>query len=246
MGVLQGCSGNQVKGQTAAEVLFKEAQSLVERERYLLATEKLNALRSQYPYSFYATPAELLQADILFKQESYAEAAASYKIFRDLHPRHKEIPYVIWQTAESYYRQLPDTFDRDLTPAKEAMRIYQDIIKKFPESERVESASKRIEECRVLLRKKDKYIADFYFKTKAYDAAQFRYLDILKSYPDNEGLVKNAKERLVQSSLLSKKYEDCIFFGKKYANDGDDKYQNQVKSWVSTCTEKLSMSLKKN
>jgi outer membrane protein assembly factor BamD len=71
------CATKRPQGQTEAEVLFKEAKELIGKSRYIQATEKLNAIRSQYPYSFYATHAELLQADILFAQENYAESAAA-------------------------------------------------------------------------------------------------------------------------------------------------------------------------
>ena len=96
--IISSCASDKPKGKTEAEVLFKEAKILMEEERYLLATEKLNNLKNQYPYSYYATPAELLQADILFLQESYVEAAASYLLFRDFHPKHEEIPYVVFTT----------------------------------------------------------------------------------------------------------------------------------------------------
>ena len=68
--VLAGCSSDKPDGRTEAEVLYKEAEELMKSERYILATEKLNTIKTQHPYSFYATPAELLQADILFLQEN--------------------------------------------------------------------------------------------------------------------------------------------------------------------------------
>lgn len=102
-------------GSTKAEILFKEAKDLISKSRYIQATEKLNSIRSQYPYSYYATHAELLQADILFSQENYAEAASAYILFRDFHPKYNELGYVIFRISESFYRQLPTTFDRDLS-----------------------------------------------------------------------------------------------------------------------------------
>jgi outer membrane protein assembly factor BamD len=117
--IVAACSSDKPKGRTEAEVLFKEAEELVEAERFILATEKLNAIKTQHPYSFYATPAELMQADILYEQESYVESAAAYLLFRDFHPRHEKIAYVIFRIAESFYKQIPDTIDRDLESALE-------------------------------------------------------------------------------------------------------------------------------
>ena len=88
---MAACSSDKPKGRTEAEVLFKEAEDLVKSERYILATEKLNTIKTQHPYSFYATPAELLQADVLYMQESFVESAAAYLLFRDFHPKHEKI-----------------------------------------------------------------------------------------------------------------------------------------------------------
>ncbi|MEX1099820.1 MAG: outer membrane protein assembly factor BamD, partial [Bacteriovoracaceae bacterium] len=133
--ILVGCATEKPEGKTAAEVLYKEAQNLMDDGRYLLATEKLNQLKNQYPYSFYATPAELLQADILFEQENYVEAAAAYLLFKDFHPKHDKMPYVIFKIAESYFEQIPDTFDRDLQPAFEAIKYFKELVFRFPSSD---------------------------------------------------------------------------------------------------------------
>jgi outer membrane protein assembly factor BamD len=164
------CASKRPQGATEAEVLFKEAKELISKSRYIQATEKLNAIRSQYPYSFYATHAELLQADILFSQENYAESAAAYILFRDFHPKYEELGYVVFRISESFYRQLPETFDRDLSAGVEAIKYYNEL---------------KIED---RLEKKEIYIADFYFKTKDFFAAKARYEDILKT-------LKNENER---------------------------------------------------
>jgi len=93
------CASEKPEGKTEAEVLFKEAKILMDDGRYIMATEKLNLLRSQYPYSFFATPAELMLADILYLQENYVEAAAAYILFRDFHPKSTDIEYVIFNST---------------------------------------------------------------------------------------------------------------------------------------------------
>ena len=120
--IFVSCSTDKPEGKTEAEILYKEAQELMEAERFILATEKLNQIKTQHPYSFYATPAELLQADVLFLQENYIEAAAAYLLFRDFHPRHEKIAYVVFRIAESYYKQITDTIDRDREPALVSIR----------------------------------------------------------------------------------------------------------------------------
>ncbi len=176
-------------GSTEAEILFKEAKDLISKSRYIQATEKLNSIRSQYPYSYYATHAELLQADILFSQENYAEAASAYILFRDFHPKYNELGYVIFRISESFYRQLPTTFDRDLSAGVESIKYYNELIQNYPNTEYVKDAQARIDQIEDMLEKKEIYIADFYFKTKDYDAAKTRYESVLKT-------LKNKEEKL--------------------------------------------------
>lgn len=218
---LFGCSSKPPEGKTAAEVLYKEAKESMDAGRYLLATEKLNTIKSQYPYSYYATHAELMQADVLFLQENYVESAAAYLLFRDFHPKHEKIVYVIFRTAESYYKQLPSTFDRDLAPAYEAIKYYTEIIEKYPGSEFFKMAESKRDECNNMLNSKEKYIADFYFKTKVYDAARFRYLKNITEKKDGQ-LVKHSMIRVVESSLKLKAYDECINYANEYEGSHDN------------------------
>jgi outer membrane protein assembly factor BamD len=187
---LTSCTTVRPKGATEAEILYKEAKELIEKSRYIQASEKLNAIRSQFPYSFYATPAELLQADVLFAQESYAESASAYILFRDFHPKYAEISYVVFRISESFYRQLPTSFDRDLSAGVEAIKYYNELLLNYANTEYVKDASARIAQIELMLEKKQIYIADFYFKTKDYEAAKIRYVDILKSLKDTNEIAR--------------------------------------------------------
>lgn len=180
------CATKRPEGQTEAEVLFKEAKELVSKSRYIQATEKLNAIRSQFPYSFYATGAELMQADILFSQENYAESAAAYILFRDFHPKYDQLGYVVFRISESFFRQLPSTFDRDLSAGVEAIKYYNELLLTYSNTEYVKDAQSRITMIEDMMEKKEIYIADFYFKTKDYFAAKARYQDILVTLKNQE------------------------------------------------------------
>lgn len=235
---LLSCATEKPDGKTEAEVLFKEANALIKDERYILATEKLNQLKNRFPYSFYATPAELLQADVLFYQESYVESAAAYLLFRDFHPKHARIPYVVYKIAESYYKQLPDTFDRDLDAAVEAIKYYSELLTKYSDSDLIKDAKKKIKKCRQMIRDKEQYVADFYYKTEVFKAARWRYTNILASFEDKD-LRSHAMKRLVQTNYHLKEYNKCLehasSFGKKVSKS--DKVV--VEKFQQYCTNKL-------
>tara|TARA_B100001971_G_scaffold214585_1_gene252887 strand:- start:93319 stop:94023 length:705 start_codon:yes stop_codon:yes gene_type:complete len=209
------CASDKPKGKTEAEILYKEAQRLMDDGRYILATEKLNQLKNQYPYSIYATPSELLMADILYEQESYVESAAAYLLFRDFHPKHEKLSYVVYKIAQSYFKQIPETYDRDLQPAFEAIKYYKELKLKFPNSKYSLKANKRISKSQQMIRDKEQYIADFYFKTENYEAALWRYKDILDNFK-NKKIVSHSARRIVLSNYYLKNWGDCYNSAQKY------------------------------
>ncbi|MCR9204181.1 MAG: outer membrane protein assembly factor BamD [Halobacteriovoraceae bacterium] len=213
------CSTPRPKGKTEAEVLYQESEKLMKAGRYILATEKLNRIRSKYPYSYYATFAELLAADVLFLQENYAEAAAAYIVFKDFHPKHKKADYVVYRIGESFFKQLPSTFDRDLSPGFEAIKYYRELKKVHETSEYAKKADGRIQEIEGMIRNKEKYIADFYFKTEVYDAARFRY----------ENIINEFREPDIRAHAMIRSFEASEYLGEPdYCNKNKDLYTNMV------------------
>jgi outer membrane protein assembly factor BamD len=212
--VLMSCSsGTKTTGKTEAEVLFKQAKDYFDEERYLLATEKLNALRSQHPYSYFSTHAELMMADIFFKQENFVEAATAYLTFKDLHPKHEKMAYVFWMLGESFFYQLPTSHDRDLSAATDALKYYEETIRLYPQSGYEEEATKRMKIIKEMLRKKDLYAADFYFKTEVFGSASSRYFQILEKYQDQDTQVY-ALEKLMKSIVHLSQQKCLEFYGK--------------------------------
>ena len=230
------CAVNRPKGGTEAEVLYKEAQELIGAGRFILATEKLNRIRSKFPYSYYATYAELLGADVLFKQENYAEAAAAYIVFKDFHPRHKKIDYVVWKIGESFFKQLPETFDRDLGSAFQAIKYFNELKSVYGSSEFAKKADERIANCEQMIRNKEKYIADFYYKTEVYDAARFRYENIINEFEEP----KLKAHAIIRSIEASAKLGDQAYCRKNkpiYLSMLDSQFTKEFNSAMEDCTD---------
>lgn len=243
--LLSCSSGKKITGNTAAEKLYKEAEDFAARKRYLSAIERLNILRSQHPYSYYAAPANLLLADIKYLQKDYVEAAASYQVFRDLHPKHKRMDYIIFKIAESYFHQMPDTFDRDLTATHQAQGFYRELLEKYPKSQYLKEVQDRIAKTQQMIEEKEKYIADFYFKTEKYSAARYRYLNILKGF-ENPSLLNHARLRIVQSSYYMGEYRECLGYLKTYAKSFNKEESEDAESWADSCGDELKEKLQAN
>lgn len=234
--IFNSCSTPRPEGKTEAEVLYKEASRLIDKGRYLLAIEKLNTIRSKYPYSYYAKHAELLNADILYKQENFAEAAAAYIVFKDFHPKYEKMNYVLFKIAESFYNQMPDTFDRDLSPGFEAIRYYKDLLKRPDAGDFAKNAKEKIDYCEKMIMNKEKYIADFYYKTEVYDAAKYRYLIILKEFSDTE-IRNHSMLKILESVYNLKEKSECVKYYRDFSRRiGSDK-KEELKNTYNKCVE---------
>ncbi len=238
MFLVTSCSTKRPSGNTEAEILFKEANQLIEKGRFILANEKLNSIRSQFPYSFYATPAELLQADILFRQENYVEAAASYMVFKDFHPKYKDMAYVVQRIADSYFYQLPSTFDRDLSPGIEAMKYYDLLIKNYGVTQYAAEAKERITKVESMLESKEIYIADFYFRTEDFSASRTRYAEMIPILKNHNDKLK-AMERVLISSLKLKDLTNCEKYFNQYIKTLNKDDKQSLTKHYEACSQQL-------
>lgn len=180
--LLVSCSSDEKKSDTA-EGSFALAQEYEKDERFEEAIRRYNEVKNKFPYSKYATMAELAVADTYYKQESYPEAQIAYQNFKELHPKHAQIDYVTFKLAMSYYEQLPGTVDRDLTLANSAIQYFDEVIRQYPNSTHVTESKDKKSDSLKRLAGKEEYIADFYFKKEIYDSALSRYENLYRTYP---------------------------------------------------------------
>ncbi|MBL7545000.1 MAG: outer membrane protein assembly factor BamD [Bdellovibrionaceae bacterium] len=212
--LLSSCASDEKKTDTA-EATFNLAQEYEKDERYEEAIKKYSEVKNKYPYSQFATRAELAIADVYFKQESYGEAQINYQTFRELHPTHAQIDYVVFRTGLSFYQQLPETIDRDLSLATDAINLFDELNQKYPQSAHLKEAQEKKAEALKKLAEKEDYVGDFYFKRKIYDSALLRYEFLVTNYP-KLGLDEKAIARAyyaatkVNDTVKAKKYRDML------------------------------------
>lgn len=196
--VYSGCSSLDKKSDTP-EGAFKIAEEFEKDDRYEEAIRRYKEVKNKFPYSQYAVKAELKVADVQFLSEEYVDAQISYQSFKELHPKHEQIDYVVFRSGLSIYNQLPSTIDRDLTLAKEVVETMDELLAKYPQSKHVKEATEYRAKTLKMMAEKEKYIADFYFKRSDWLAALGRYEDLYKKFP-NSGFEPYALLRASQSA----------------------------------------------
>lgn len=198
---------------------YEDALKLEKAYRYEEAIQALDQLKNKYPYSHYSKLARLKIADIHFEAKSYIQAQFAYITYNELYPKDEKADYVTYKVAHSLYKQLPKTFDRDLSSAQEAIRYFDLVITRFPDSIYVDESKKYQKDVYNKLADKELYIAKFYFKYKEPLAALKRFqkfIETHKGYPQ-------IPEALAGAAYSAKRLDEDEMF-KRYLKELKTKY----------------------
>ncbi len=167
---------------TPAEIM-SEAMEDFNEGRFEKAVETFQKIKDRYPYSTFAITAELKMADALYERGQYDEARDEYAEFEKMHPRNKNVPYVLYQQGMCYFNKS-SSIDRDQSNTLKAREEFERLIKRFRKSDYTEQARRKVRECYVKLAEHELYVGDFYFKKGKYKTAMDRYLYLIAHYPD--------------------------------------------------------------
>ncbi|MGB9713237.1 MAG: outer membrane protein assembly factor BamD [Dissulfurimicrobium sp.] len=172
--------------------MVMEAMYDYERGLYSTAAEQFQKIKDQFPFSPYATLAELHLADCKFYEGEYEEAVTLYEEFEKLHPNNEVVPYVIYQEGRCYHR-LMSTADRDQTDTRKLIETYDRLLKRFPNSPYSFEAKRRIKEARQMLAEHELVVARWYIRTGQYPQARARLQNVLDLYPDTPASISAQK-----------------------------------------------------
>jgi outer membrane protein assembly factor BamD len=190
---LSFCADDSVKNSENPEVIYNSVVEYIDKGRYLEAGELINEIRTRFPQSRFSAMAELKQADMLFAQDLFTEAAAAYGVFVDLYPTQQNAPYALYQKALSFYNDAPEEIARDQSPAHDAVNNALFLIQKYPASDFVTKAKELERKARIKLANKEAYVARFYEKRNAQLSALRRWEALKKDFADIAGLPEGDK-----------------------------------------------------
>ena len=209
------CSGAAPTAyQEGAERTYQLAMEALEDEDYISALEQFRTVHTRYVYSRYAPLAEVGEADTEFAQESYSVAIEKYRTFIQKRPNHERVPYAFWKIAESYFLQrpqdnflFPPTYEKDLSPSRDALRALQAYLQRYPEGEFRSRAEEARLACLETMMAHEYYVADFYLQQNKPAAARGRLERLVATYqafPERWG---EAAWRLTQILEGQEEYE---------------------------------------
>lgn len=164
-----------------AEALFEEGVNAFNNKRYLLAIDRFQRVKTEFPFSPQVTEAELKIAEAHYLNKQYPEAIAAFKEFQALHPKNENIPFVLYRLGLAHLDQFT-SIDRDQKNTEIAKSYFETVVKEHPSSPYAAQAQEKLQKSLEYLAEREFYVASFYLREKKYRAAIDRLEGILKHY----------------------------------------------------------------
>lgn len=200
MTVQSACDIKPISELSAEDGIIR-LRSLHRDESWERLVQEVNEYRSRFPYSQYATEAELLQGDAYFKTSRFPEAIANYEDFLRRNPSHQQADLALFRVAKAYDPQCPEDAEREQATAKRAIEKYQELQDKFARSSFVPEAVERSSVLRKRLADHHLFVANFYWKKSLYHAALTRYLFVIDNFSEQKEAQLIALSRASESYL---------------------------------------------
>jgi outer membrane protein assembly factor BamD len=200
---LAACAGSMFGGDTGptietapADVLYKDANTQLDKGNYTKAAEKFEEVDRQHPYSKEAREAILMAAVAYQKAGKGPEAVAAARRYLTIHPGTKEAALAQNIVASTYYERINDA-TRDQGDTKKALVELETLVNRYPDSRYAEDAKKRMRLARDVLAASEMNIGRWYQKKANYLAAINRFKVVVTDY-QNTAHVEEALARLVE------------------------------------------------
>ncbi|NRA24973.1 MAG: outer membrane protein assembly factor BamD [Oleispira sp.] len=215
--ILAACSAQEKRPEEFSErEFYEQAREAMEDNNFLIASERLKQLESRYPFGQYAEQAQL---ELIYTQHMMADmeaSLASAERFIRLHPLHKQVDYAYYMRGLSVYelgfsfveRYTPsEQARRDPTPFRDAFNHFDELVRRYPNSQYNEDAQKRMIFLRDRLAQYEIGVGRFYMKRHAYLAAAQRGERVMLNY-QGTSVVDDALALQVEAyKLLGQEFE---------------------------------------
>ena len=196
MFAVTGCSNliQKPESQWTVEEFYDRAKSEFDNGQWKSAIEFYEKLKANFPYGDYAEQAYLELAYAYYRYDEPLSAIRELDEFIRLYPRHQQLAYAYFLkalAADSINRSwldriVTDPANRDIQSTQQALRAYQEIIQRFPNTDYAIAAKQRIVIITNRLARRDLQVAQFYYERQAYLAAASRAQRIIEEYPNSQ------------------------------------------------------------
>ena len=235
---------------------YKEGMEALNSGDVLFAAKKFNEAEVLFPQADSAPQSALMAAYSYYIQDYYGDAVAELVRFLKVYPTHKDIDYVYYLLAISYYEQIVDE-KKDLQSILNAKENFNIILKNYPNTEYAIDAEFKIDLINDILAAKEMYLGRYYFDKKKWIPAINRFREIIDNY-DTTIYAEEALHRLVEvhytiglideaekyAQLLGYNYQSSKWYENSYSLF-DKTYKKRKKDRLKTYKKKSGGLIKK-
>ena len=181
--LLAACATDPVELTKSAEDDYNKALLYMENENYPQAAMFLEKFSAKYPYSQYATDAELLRLKSAYLDKQYVLSETLGLRFIDAHPEHKDRVYVQYIVAMSYYKQSHGA-ELDQQFSHRSRDAFLELNRRFPNNPYTSDIKKYLRILTNRVAEHELIVGKFYYEKELYIAALNRLLVIKNAYAD--------------------------------------------------------------
>lgn len=205
---LAGCAGMNLFGPPKnkeepiipAEALYQQALDNMDGQRYQTAITQLEKLDRQHPGTAMAEKGKLMTVYANYRIGKFPQAILAADRFLAVYPNGKDVPYVLYLKATSYFGQIKD-ITRDQQLSKDAIDTYNLLINTYPKSEYVQDAKEKLLVANDQLAGKEMSVGRYYLGNGEYLAGINRFRVVVEQYQTSTH-IEEALYRLTEGYLL--------------------------------------------
>ena len=175
---------------------YEEGMNYLEEGDALYAASKFNEAELLFPQSEWAPKSALMAAYAYYSQDYLKDAIAELDRFLKVYPKHKNLDYVYYLLAISYYEQIVDE-KKDLQSIIKAKQYFEIVIRDYQKTSYALDAEFKIDLINDILAAKEMYIGRYYFEKKKWISAINRFQTIINDY-ETTMYAEEALHRLVE------------------------------------------------
>jgi outer membrane protein assembly factor BamD len=189
----------EIVADVPAEQIYNDGLARIQKRDFEGAAKKFNSLDKQYPYSEWSRRGMIMEAYATYEGGLYDESVTAAKRYLQLHPNTPDAAYAQYLMASSYYDQIPD-ITRDQEKSERAILALQELVERYPTSEYVPDAKKKIQVASDQLAGKELEVGRFYLQKRNYSGAINRFRTVVARYQTTRH-VEEALERLTEAYM---------------------------------------------
>jgi outer membrane protein assembly factor BamD len=189
----------EIVADVPAEQIYNDGLARIQKKDFEGAAKKFSSLDKQYPYSEWSRKGLIMETYANYEGGLYEEAITSAKRYLQSHPNTPDAAYAQYLMASSYYDQIPD-ITRDQEKSERALLALQELVQRYPSSEYVADAKKKIQVASDQLAAKELEVGRFYLQKRNYSGAINRFRTVVSRYQTTRH-VEEALERLTEAYM---------------------------------------------